>query len=299
MAGASDYVVRNLSSTNIWGPIEDSRRDDEKPLTFKPQSLNTVPLSVPEQKEPIVDNPTTLAPVQDKPKSDLGTINPGLSLTFKDYCKKLQFSGIRKFAPAGTIYPISSFLAVDESSRNNGLLTYINAPYRCIHGSLRFKVQQVSVLDTAALSVNQIRAYYLPPTNKPYTGNVTEEFLSQFQETTVEAGIPYTRLNVAIMNSIQRTLYFEVPYSVLYTFLLSDHRSDLTFNSPYTDFGSIILFGDGVATLTETLLSFHVSFADETRSFGLYKIPVLSRPGPIFPDQFDGSLPVTTLGKLF
>lgn len=313
-AGAEDFIVRNLSTTNIWAPIEDpGEEQDQEPepklemvsvklnsLSFKPQSLNQIPLNVPEQKEPIVDNPVTLAPSQPQ-NTGSGTINPGTSLTFKDYCKKLQFSGIREFSSSGTILPLNSFLAIDTNSRNNGLIPYITAPFRCMHGGLRFKLQQVSTSETAALAVMQFRAYYLPPIDRPYTGNVTQEFLSQFQETTVDTGIPYTRLNVSVMNSIQRTLYFEVPYSVIYDFMLTDHRADVTFNSTYTDYGSVLIFADGpIEEFLDTFkVSIHFSFADETRSFGLYKIPVLSRPAPIFPDEYDTTLPITTLRKLF
>lgn len=285
ISAGSNFRLMNISAANVWTPVEPAIL----PIAFKAEGIEAVePLNEVPVSEHIIDSPTGIAKDQIKPFKE-GTINPGISTSVRDYCKKYQMIsfGVASSNPYTKI-DLRDVLRLKPNTRSNGLLTWFTSMYRNIHGGLRFKI---SIRDNSPNVINyfnQYRVYYLPPL--AYTGAynaITSDFNGQFEN---NPNVPFTRLNVTMINSIDRTLHFEVPYSVLFNFNLTmDDIDGLYATSIFTDLGSIYIVNDAVAGLVETQqFTIHVSYADETRCFMLYKVPVLSRDNIYYPDTWEG-----------
>lgn len=302
ISAGENFRLMNLSACNLWRPVDDIPGDDtvaEEPIPeFESQgnepqdAFNETPVA---ERKIIDSNPIAKDVIKPfKP----GTINPGLTMSVADYCKKFQLVEFTTSStPRYKKIDLRDMLAITLTSRPKGLLTWFPQMYRSIHGGLRFKITIRDSLTIPSI-MGQFRVYYLPPLT--YTGgynSITAGFNGQFS---TDPSVPLTRLNVSVVNSIDRTLYFEVPYSVMLNFNLLTNSIDSTYsNSIFTDFGSIYIVNDADdALLSRTFYTVHAAFADETKCFMLYKVPSLFRDSPIYPDKYEAYV-TNTLKDIF
>jgi len=299
IAAGDNFILRGLSTANLWTPIEPAPIGSKQ---FEAQMMATEPLlsEVVEEKE--ISSPIQVSK-DSIGNSKEGTINPGISLSVRDYLKKYQL--VYKNIPLQLPFfkrkiDLRDLISIEDNVRSTGMLEWFTAPYRCIHGGLRFNISFNGSFTTGAFEslCRQFRVYYLPPLSGTGGYNaITLQFLETFQET-ADPLLNVTRLNVSMINTIDRTLHFEVPYQVLLNFNLTKDEIDLAYaTSHYTDMGSILLFADGIdGTLQPDFMdvTIHVAYADETRAFYLYKVPLLGRSDIYYPDTWEG----TTLNNL-
>lgn len=296
ISAGENFNLLNLSAANVWRPIEPLNPELR---LFVAQGVEAVqPLNEVPVVEQTIVQPTPVA--KDSIGSfKSGTINPGMSTTVKDYMKKYQLIsyGVSSSNPYLKI-DLRDIVKLDSASRCNGMLTWFGSMYRNMHGSLRFKVTFRDNTPSVINYFNQYRVYYLPPL--AFTGgynSIDAPFNGQFENNLT---VPWTRLNVSMINSIDRTLHFEVPYSILFNFnLISDAIDGVYATSVFTDLGSIYIVNDSANTTIEQQVSMiHAAFADETRCFMLYKVPLLERDDVVYPDQWEGTT-INSLTSIF
>jgi len=300
ISGGDNFILRGLSTANLWTPIEPAPIGKSE---FEAQMMAVEPLQSEVVEEKVISDPI---PVSKDAigNSKEGTINPGISLSTRDYLKKYQlvYRDVRLQLPYfKRKIDLRDLVSIEDNVRSTGLLEWFTAPYRCIHGGLRFNISFNGSFSNAALFqsiCSQFRVYYLPPLSNTGGYNaITLQFLETFQET-ADPLLNVTRLNVSMINTIDRTLHFEVPYQVLLNFNLTKDEIDLAYaTSHYTDMGSILMFADGIEGQLQPddmTITVHVAYADETRAFYLYKVPLLGRSDIYYPDQWEG----TTLNNL-
>jgi hypothetical protein len=205
----------------------------------------------------------------------------------------------------------------------SGLMSYYTPLYRAFKGGLRFKIVSEQMPTTASFAV-----YYYPKPHSVVSPTVTilHDYIASavmpdplspvlmagaFSTTlapTFIANNIMTRLPVCVVNSVQKTAEFEVPFNSLYKCILN--RSILSENylqsAEFSSLGTIFVVAYPVTSPLEavedtanpynTYMSLYMAFADEARFGMLYNVPsvapnsILNVAGisisSVYPDNF-------------
>jgi len=294
IAGADDYEVSGFSYGNTSAiPITPLPAPPVR--TFKAQSLSQplAPMSLPTTDTEFTSpNDAVVSPAEtlhNRPIRNDVDVEVCSALKKYQYNRSVDFV-VNSYAlvPVPVVKSVyiheffkgalTASIPLSPGVYTRGLHAWYSSMFRLFRGPLRFKaiVQNVPVNYA-------INTYYIPPLgNADVTPIDLNVFLATMSEGyAINSSTTINHLMVGVLNGMQKTLEFEVPFQSIYNSVIPDVSFGSSNNFPKTEqnLGMLLFVAmplSSSASLTTDLqirCDVHMAFGDESKFGTLYRIP--------------------------